>query len=176
VLLRGVCNRCLSGAVEPRMFICPLSPAGATVQPRPLRRSGEQPPSTWGRVSPPPRRLVEAEQCPRRRARDALLPSRAQSAQPRAGPVGPPDEKGPGALQDVSFRLHVFSVVFLPTSLLTSSPTLLVVMLTLVCLAWAPEAAGAKRAGDLSRASSPTPEHRVGAVAGRGGSGGSRRR
>jgi hypothetical protein len=40
--------------------------AGATVQPRPLQRPDEQPPSTRGRVLQPLRRRVEAEQPPRR--------------------------------------------------------------------------------------------------------------
>jgi hypothetical protein len=32
---RGACSRCLSGVAGPRMFMCPLSQVGATVQPRP---------------------------------------------------------------------------------------------------------------------------------------------
>jgi hypothetical protein len=35
---RCACNRYLFGAVEPRTFTCPSSPAGATVQPRPSQR------------------------------------------------------------------------------------------------------------------------------------------
>jgi hypothetical protein len=37
---RGACSRCSSGAAEPWTFMCPLLPAGATVQPRSLRRPG----------------------------------------------------------------------------------------------------------------------------------------
>jgi hypothetical protein len=41
--------------------LCPLSPAGAMVQTRQLRRPKEQAQSTWGRVLPPLRRRVEAK-------------------------------------------------------------------------------------------------------------------
>jgi hypothetical protein len=82
-LPRGACSRCSSGAVEPRMFMCPSSPAGATVQPQSLRRSGEQPPSEQGRVLLLLRQQVEAEQPPRRQARSAQPSSRqARSVQP----------------------------------------------------------------------------------------------
>jgi hypothetical protein len=43
VLPHDACNRFLSGVAEPRMFTCPLSQAGATVQLRPLRKPEEQP-------------------------------------------------------------------------------------------------------------------------------------
>jgi hypothetical protein len=38
---RGTCSRFSSGAAEPQTFMCPLLQAGATVQPRPLRRPEE---------------------------------------------------------------------------------------------------------------------------------------
>jgi hypothetical protein len=47
-LPRGACNRCLSGVAEPWRFMCPSSPAGATVQPRPLRRPGISPRASGG--------------------------------------------------------------------------------------------------------------------------------
>jgi hypothetical protein len=82
-LPHGACSRCSSGAVEPWTFMCPLSPAGVTVQPRPLQRPGEQPPSAWERVLPLLRRQVEAEQPLRWRARSAHAPSRwARTVQP----------------------------------------------------------------------------------------------
>jgi hypothetical protein len=102
------------------MFMCPLSPEGAMVRPRPSWRPGGQLSSEWGRVLPPLRRRVEAEQPPRRRARSAQPPRRrARSAQPRAGLVGSLGEESPGAIQDVSLRLQLFFVVILPTCLLT---------------------------------------------------------
>jgi hypothetical protein len=77
-LARGACSRCLSGVAEPRTFMCPSSPAGATVQPRSLRRPWGQPPSEWERVLSLLRRRVEAEQPPSRRARSAQPPNRAR--------------------------------------------------------------------------------------------------
>jgi hypothetical protein len=75
---RGVVPLCYSSrAVEPQTFACPSSPTGATVQPRSLRRPGDQPPSARGRVSPPLRRQVVAEEPQRRRTRDAQSPSGA---------------------------------------------------------------------------------------------------
>jgi hypothetical protein len=47
-LPRGACSHCLSGAAEPQMFTCPLSPAGAMVQLRPLRRPGVSPRASRG--------------------------------------------------------------------------------------------------------------------------------
>jgi hypothetical protein len=41
VLPCGTCSRCLSGVAEPCMFMCPLSSAGAMVQPRTLRKPEE---------------------------------------------------------------------------------------------------------------------------------------
>jgi hypothetical protein len=85
------------------MFMCPLSPAGATVRPRPSRRPGSQPPSEWGRVLPLLRRRVEAEY-PRDGGPEARSPraSGLKACSPRAGLVGSPSEESPGVLQDVS--------------------------------------------------------------------------
>jgi hypothetical protein len=45
---RGACSHCLSGAAEPRMSMCPLSPAGAAVRPRPSQRPGVSPRTNGG--------------------------------------------------------------------------------------------------------------------------------
>jgi hypothetical protein len=68
------------------MITCPLSSAKVTVQLWLQREPGYQPPSVRGRVLPLLRRRVGVEQCPRRRARDVLSPSRVRSAQPRSRP------------------------------------------------------------------------------------------
>jgi hypothetical protein len=60
VLPRGVCSHCLSMVAGPRMFTCPSSLVGATIQPRPSQRPGGQPPSKRGGVLSSLRRRTEA--------------------------------------------------------------------------------------------------------------------
>jgi hypothetical protein len=83
---RGACGHYLSGAVEPRTFMFPSSPAGAKDQPRPLQRSEDQPTSGQGSVLPPLRRRIEAEQPPSWRAPSMLPLSRAHQAARRRSP------------------------------------------------------------------------------------------
>jgi hypothetical protein len=68
------------------MFMCPLSPAGATVRPRLSWRPGGQPPSEWG-GGPALGRRVEAEQPPKTAAPKCTAPEPAGSkrAAPKLG-------------------------------------------------------------------------------------------
>jgi hypothetical protein len=117
--------------------MCPLLLARAMVQPRSLRRLGEQPPSARGRVLPLLRRRVKALQPPRRGGPETRSPRAGlEVCGPRAGHVGPPGEESPGALQDVSSRLQVFFVVFLSTCFPTSTSVLLADTPTPAFLDW----------------------------------------
>jgi hypothetical protein len=78
---RGACSRYFSGVAEPRTFTCPLSPAGAKVQPRPSQRPEGQPPSGRGNALPPLRREIRVQQPPTWRAPRAT-PEQGSSGRP----------------------------------------------------------------------------------------------
>jgi hypothetical protein len=118
VLPCGACSCCLFGAAEPRISMCPSSPAGAMVQLRSLWKSEGQPPSHWGecwrrRGGRPKRRSARDSGLKTCRSRAGL-----EVRRPRAGHVGPPGEESPSALQDVSLRLQLLPAMTLPTCLL----------------------------------------------------------
>jgi hypothetical protein len=74
--------------------MCPLLLAGATVQPRSLRRLGEQPPSARGRVLPLLRRRVKALQPPRRGGPRRAAPEQgSKCAAPEQGTSDRPVKK-----------------------------------------------------------------------------------